>query len=452
MHIMGIKCDSIRPTAATAPDIQLEAAEWLKDHKEILSGNTAISGSHNTHSRLAPSASERWTTCTASVPYATANAHRIPEDKGSVYADEGTKAHDYAASVLLGAMDIDDVPESFRPHVKLYVDHCRSLERPDAETIVERSVPLFYRTSDTGTVDFAVVGDGLVVVRDLKYGQGVEVEAEGNTQLAIYALSLVYSVEGIYHLPPDTTVSIGVVQPRYRGSEPVKVWELTLAELEEFCSGIVTAVSAIDSGFTRFAPSEKACRWCKCKSFCEARFADAVAPFGDSIEAGLAALDGLPEFTKAELKLPVEERLNTSSVVTPDQMVAIWRKRKAITRMLDDIEEHLSNLAQAGTPAPGTKLVQGRPGNRKWLDEEEAEKVLRGRLKADERYVKVLISPTVAAEKLDLELANCTRFRNRFNAVVSRADGRPVLADESDKRPAIVGDLELLPDMEEDAP
>lgn len=408
----------------------------------------AVSGSHNPHSRLAPSASERWTTCTASVPYAAANAHRIPEDKGSVYADEGTKAHDYAASVLLGAMGIDDVPESFRPHVKLYVDHCRSLERPDAETIVERSVPLFYRTTDSGTVDFAAVGDGKVVVRDLKYGQGVEVEAEGNTQLAIYALSLVYSVEGLYSLPPSTTVSIGIVQPRYRGSEPIKVWELTLAELEEFCSGIVTAVSSIDSGFTRFAPSEKACRWCKCKSFCEARFAHALEPFGDSIEDGLAALDSLPDLTKAELKQPVEERLD--HIVDPTQMVAIWRKRKAITRMLDDIEEHLANLAHAGTPAPGTKLVQGRPGNRKWADEEAAEKVLRGRLPADKRFVKVLISPTVAAEMLDLELANCTRFRNRFNAVVSRADGRPVLADESDKRPAISGDLELLPDMEEE--
>ena len=38
-------------------------------------------------------------------------------------------------------------------------------------------------------LDSLDIRDGRVIVRDLKYGQGVLVEAENNAQLAIYALS-----------------------------------------------------------------------------------------------------------------------------------------------------------------------------------------------------------------------------------------------------------------------
>jgi hypothetical protein len=144
------------------------------------------SGSHNGHARLAPSASERWMHCTASV-----EACAGIKDSGSEYATEGTQAHDYAEAVLSGKLPIEKVPEDFRPHVKFYTDHCQKLIQPGMVAYVESKVPLFYSPEDTGTVDFAVASEDVVRIRDLKYGAGVLVDAQDNPQLAIYAISLI---------------------------------------------------------------------------------------------------------------------------------------------------------------------------------------------------------------------------------------------------------------------
>ena len=84
---------------------------------------TGTSGSHNAHARLSPSSADRWARCTASTQFIEENADRIPPDKGSVYAEEGTKAHDYCEAVLTGKTSINEVPLDFRPHVQFYVDH-----------------------------------------------------------------------------------------------------------------------------------------------------------------------------------------------------------------------------------------------------------------------------------------------------------------------------------------
>lgn len=452
-----------------------------------------LSGSHQAHSKLSPSSAHRWVHCTASV------LHQSAERRSSVFADEGTAAHDVAAACLIDGTDTDN------PHVQLYVNHCRELvtkgllttgpkpihelATPGSEVMVERSVPLFYQSVspsqgttgegevacvvggvNTGTVDFALVNERGVFIRDLKYGQGVLVDAEQNEQLAIYALSLVRDLEsdGLYTFAPTDLVSLGIVQPRHHGAAPIRTWDMTLAELEEFCAAIEMAAERIARGLYEYHPGEHACRWCDHRRACEALRADTLSPFGDN---AIDLLSMLPDLTKAENKLEVEgrvalvverlEELNDTSTtgdgltedalsgISEDKLVAIWNRRKAITRWLDDIDEMLTERAAAGRPAPGTKLVRGRPGNRKWANEEAADKLLASRLLAKDRYVKVLVSPTVAEELLELEKEG-TRFRNRFAAAVSRSDGRPVLAPTSDKRPAIEASVDLLPDIEED--
>ena len=81
-------------------------------------------------------------------------------------------------------------------------------------------------------LDSLDIRDGRVIVRDLKYGQGVLVEAENNAQLAIYALSFIRANEDIYDFPPDTIVDIGIVQPRHHADDPVRTWEVSLHDLE----------------------------------------------------------------------------------------------------------------------------------------------------------------------------------------------------------------------------
>lgn len=322
-----------------------------------------LSGSHQTHARLAPSASHQWTQCTGSIAMLEANKHRVPKDDSSIYSNEGTEAHDHAANILLGKVTIDQIPENFREHVGAYVDHCRSVSA-GGSIEVEVVVPLFYQSGSTGTCDFVSIvempdGTYRVVIRDLKYGAGVLVYSFENEQLAIYGLSYIREMvdAGLWSFPPDTVIDIAVFQPRHREGADQKPWVLTLAELEVFCKDIdYAAIQATeglrrvqeilretrgDSDFgndtgcirglplgshpldvstkailemapgLRFSPSDGdggACRWCKAKGFCEARLNAAVADIELPQLEMKELLADMPEASKDEKKLDPIER------------------------------------------------------------------------------------------------------------------------------------------------
>ena len=140
-----------------------------------------------THSRFPPSSASRWTECTASISFVEANASRLPPE-GSVFADEGTKAHELAAKLLTGATRLLDTQDAdMITHVRDYVEFVRDKVAPGDRLMVERRVPLFYLPEQRGTTDAAIIGPKGIYIADLKYGAGVSVYAKDNKQLAIYA-------------------------------------------------------------------------------------------------------------------------------------------------------------------------------------------------------------------------------------------------------------------------
>ena len=130
--------------------------------------------------------------------------------------------------------------------------------------------------------------------------------------------------------------------------------------------------------------------------------------------------------------------------------MALWSNRKNITAILADVEAYLESLAEQGRPAPGTKLVMGREGNRKWADEEAAENFLArtAKLKQDERFKFVLISPTQAEEILSDKLTD--RQQKRLKELITRNPGTPSLAPADDKRPAIAAPCDAFDDLTEE--
>jgi len=415
------------------------------------------SGSHNDHARLAPSASERWSQCSASVAVCGNT-----KDEGSVFANEGSTAHDYAEAVLSGKITIEEVPQDFRPHIRYYVDFCNSLIAPGAEVLVESKVPLFYSPNETGTTDFAVILEDQIDVVDLKYGAGVLVDAVNNPQLAIYGLSLVRDLQatGLYDFGPATTVNIRIVQPRHHADDPIRLWAISLADLEEFCRPLEYVAVQIKEGMRRinawkeknkgepdlnevapalkFAPSIEACRWCPVKSKCSARAEWLTSCVSTADASGLDSLVALPEITKDEKKADAVVRVTKAGFVDDETLVAIFEKAKSIRQWLDDVEDYLADQALSGAPVPGTKLVMGREGNRAWANEDAADNFLRGqRLKEAERYNFKLKSPTQIEELLAEKLASSTRTANLFKQHVVRSAAKPSLALVSDKRPAI---------------
>ena len=454
------------------------------------------SGSHNTHARLAPSASHQWTQCTGSIAMLEANKHRVPKDDSSIYSNEGTEAHDHAANILLGKVIIGDIPEKFQEHVGAYVDHCRSVGAGGMVEI-EVKVPLFYQSGSTGTCDFVSIvempdGTYRVVIRDLKYGAGVLVYSFENEQLAIYALSWIREMvdAGLWSFPPDTVIDIAVFQPRHREGADQKPWVLSLAELEVFCTDIDYAAIQASEGLrrvqaklpcgsrdiaiaeileaapgVRFEPSDGdggACRWCKAKGFCEARLNAAVSDIELPQLEMKELLAGMPDVTKEEKKLEPIERAESlmsraatatgqldfaAGVLTDDYLVRWFASTPARQAFDASVKEYLEARATAGEKIPGLKLVLGREGNRAWTDEEAADKLLAqsGKLKQEERYKMSLISPTQAETILKQKIESSTRFKNCFTALVERSPARPVLALEEDKRPAISSPVNDMP-------
>ena len=104
-----------------------------------------------------------------------------------------------------------------------------------------------------------------------------------------------------------------------------------------------------------------------------------------------------------------------------------------------------------GEQIDGVKLVEGREGNRAWVNEDAADLYLKQKLKMEERYSMKLKSPT-QIEVLLGEKLNSTRSKNTFNSLIARSSAKRVIALADDKRPAVGSLLAALPDVEDDDP
>lgn len=426
-----------------------------------------ITGSSNTHARLSPSSSKQWTQCTASLAYIEANSHLVPADTSSVFSIEGTTAHEYAAEVLLKTRAIEDVPNPFREYVKAYVDYCLALVPQGARYEVEVSADLFYQPDARGTCDFSVVTDDEIHIADLKYGAGVLVEAQQNTQLAIYGMSLIRMLESVYDFTPETKVSLHVFQPRHHEAENATPWVLSLGELTEFCAEIEkqakVATAAVEAVWgesmaqgvdvqpneilsvappeTTFLPSDDTCKFCKAKAFCAVRHAHCTGGHTDMLAI-------MPDMTAEVLDMEVV----TDELVTKDgetlkleYLAAVLKNRKKIEKWLGDVEDYLARLDMDTLTSLGFKYVQGRQGNRAWVNEDAAETFAKGQgLKQDERCNIKLKTPAQIEAALKAKLKNA-RTKNRFESLISRSEGRPVLVPMEDKRAALPSLGDIMP-------
>lgn len=154
------------------------------------------------HALLGPSSSAMWLGCP---PSARLTEH-MPHET-SVYAEEGTKAH-YLCEQLVrrsvpawmglpaaptqDLLDNPEYPTEMKNAAELYADFIHTLwvGFPHTPTVcVEQHVKMTRWVPECfGTCDCLLIGDGLLHVVDFKYGAGVPVSPEENTQMMLYAL------------------------------------------------------------------------------------------------------------------------------------------------------------------------------------------------------------------------------------------------------------------------
>lgn len=146
----------------------------------------------------------------------------------------------------------------------------------------EDSVVLLERTVHTGiegcwgTADAIVIVGTHAYVVDLKYGQGIPVVSENNSQLMLYGLGVLEDYGVVYDFD---TVTMVVFQPRMGATSHSTMSAEDLLEWRQQIKPI--AESALEDD-AELIPSEDACRFCPAAGICKVRMNKMLAEdFGD---------------------------------------------------------------------------------------------------------------------------------------------------------------------------
>ncbi|HCB3268824.1 TPA: DUF2800 domain-containing protein, partial [Citrobacter amalonaticus] len=392
-------------------------------------------------------------------------------------AEEGTAAHALAEKVLrnrqshpehyagcnvamfLGSYPLAEHPddttgpqvdEEMVEAVGRYVDAVWALSQGN-ELLVEQRVDFSHIVGveeSFGTADGVIIAGNELQIHDLKYGKGVRVDAEQNEQLQLYALGALEQFSMLYDFE---TVRLFIHQPRLNH---VSEWVLTVEELQAFGERAQEAAASVIVMFNiaecdgvnslpleNFTPGEKQCRFCKAKG-------------GLCLAEAQARLDAVAD-DFVDLTQQVGEQLADAAervpLLTNEQLADIYSQVGLIESFCKAVCDRVSAELNAGHPVPGFKLVTGKQGNRAWSDEEAARALLKDqfRYKTEEVFDLKLISPT-KAEKL-IKKASPRRW-TKVEALITRADGKPTVAPETDPRPALnINPVNDFDDVSDDA-
>ena len=354
----------------------------------------------------------------------------------SKYSREGTVAHECAKqALLLGTCDRSLFPsKDMFNHVSGYikiVEGWRSL--PGAKLFVEKTLPLFYDPSkeeDGGTTDAGVVtSDNRVFIGDLKYGAGVSVQAERNSQITIYAISFIlFLIELGYDLNDDTEVVLMIYQPRVLGEKAVRLWAPKLSELMAYGEEIGAVADLINadphSPQLVFAPDDKTCQFCHAVSICKARTGQLLGVTPKSAQLELLG----PPVVKPGFPAP--------ETLTIEQLARVVKVAPEMKKWLNKAETYAAQMLHSGKKFPGFKLVEGR-SNRRWSDELSAVVELQnllGLTMEDLMSEPKLISPSQAEELLKEQDLLDAEVRAALSAFIVKPPGKPVLVPVDDPR------------------
>ena len=295
--------------------------------------------------------------------------------------------------------------------VQKYVDDVRAIHASMGGTlIVEQSFPIDHITGEPNaisTTDVGIIpqpGQTEALIGDLKGGMGVAVDAENNEQLQGYAISMIDEVSLVADIK---TVRMMIFQPRLNS---VTEWVQTVEQLEEFRTRAMAAAKAHGTG--EATPSTKACRWCTKSATCSA--------LNTVVFEAVEAVD------------PAD--------VASDDLGAAMAKVDMIEAWIKSVRAETEKRLLDGRAVSGFKLVQGKRGNRQWSNAEEAERVLKSmRVPHDQMYDYKVVSPTTA-DKLAKAGTIGPRQWPKLQELITQSEGKPSVAPESDKRPALAVD------------
>lgn len=365
------------------------------------------------HALLSPSSAHRWLNCTPS-----AVAESKVGEESSEFADEGSLAHALCAHKLNTVLkrstkDAEDEMDQLRSkgclttremeeHADTYAEfvmdtYNREGGKGNAEIHIETLLDLStWAPQSFGTSDAVVVGRDTIHVIDFKYGKGVEVSAQGNPQMRLYALGAMEEFGVERKILRYVT---HIFQPRIGNysSEEISAEELLLWG-QEYMRPLA------DVAF-RGLGVRSAGAWCK---FCSASM-------------GCPALDQL---AMTAYSIPVDSMSaeGIGNVCLP--------MTGPLEQWIDNVKEAALKYLMDGTPVPGYKVVESRT-KRKISDPGKLTGILRDLGYRDDMFMKAPELQTLTALE---KLVGKKLFGEVAKDCIVKDPGKPTVVPESDRR------------------
>lgn len=375
------------------------------------------------HAVLSASSADRWLNCTPSAVM----CDKAPKESNA-YADEGTLAHKLAEIAIMHLLRKTDVEEytkqinAHRSSLHWYDDIMKDLEPYVMHVVEQIKLPgavweLEKRTDLTafvpdgfGTTDAKVIADGVLYINDLKFGRGVRVSAENNSQLKLYASGALLEFNLLYDIH---TVRLAIVQPRL---DAISTWDIDPEELLAWAEKVVKPTAKIASKGEGKHKTGSWCQFCNAKVMCPAIKKEALAS---------AIKDFSIEDEKLEARnLDLEEEWE-------DDLLEVYLKTPRIREYLDAVASYMYTQALKGKKWPGLKLVAGQ-SKREIVDPDGAIDALEAEGLKETQYINKKIKGIGELEKLLGDF-----FDPLLGKFIEKPKGKPTLVEASDKRPEI---------------
>lgn len=358
------------------------------------------------HAVLSASSANRWLHCPPSV--------RLSEgymDKASVFAMEGTSAHELCEYKLRSALgmeaenptenldfyntEMEECAEGYATYILELVEKAKET-CSDPVVMVEQRVDFSrYVPEGFGTADCIIIADETLNIVDYKHGKGVEVSAEDNPQMKLYALGALELFDCLYDI---SKVQMTIFQPRLSN---VSVFVMDKADLLNWANDELTAKAELAFEGKGELCCGEWCKFCKAKSNCKER-------------------------ARVNMEMAQYE-FRKSSLLTDKEVVEILSRIDELTSWASDVKNFALEQAVRGKQWPGWKVVEGR-SNRKYTDEGAVAQVVKNA--GYNPYDEKIMGITNMTKMLGKE-----KFNELLGDFVERPQGKPTLVTEDDNRP-----------------
>ena len=369
--------------------------------------------SEREHALLSPSSSSRWLNCTPS-----ARLSENAENKSSVYAEEGTLFHGICEYCLAqwnaGVWEPDpfgeELPElkddhlmhplfkqEMFKHARNYCDFVMNenynLEKSDGvcKLLLEEKVDISeYAPECFGSVDCQLVGRDTLIVIDLKYGEGVKVYAERNTQMMLYALG---AIKG---KPSIKTIRLVIAQVRLNHFD---VWEISANDLLQWADKVLKPTAKKAFAGKGEQKMGDWCGFCPVKAQCRKQYEAVVNDF---------------------------DRYEYPELLTEDEICDLIEKIDKYKGWLESVNKFVYDEALRGHKWKGYKLVAGR-SSRVITDEEAIRQDLLTKKYLEDEIFNIKLKGIGDLEKL----VGKKQFSALYGQYVKSKPGNPKLVPDS---------------------